>query len=83
MEDTHRYAIEGQAGFLVARITLSENANGSAFYLGSAFGLTDAGGVIFSRLEISIINGVFVIPEPIALFLAVMGSVGLCFRHRK
>lgn len=59
------------ANFLVSRLTLSDDANGTATWLGSA------AGVISPTFSSPILNGVLCIPEPSTLVLLGMGLVSL------
>jgi hypothetical protein len=69
-----------QTDFLAARVTLSNDANGTVNYLASA------NGVISPTLSVPIINGVIggaVIPEPSTVILLGMGLVGVIALKRR
>jgi hypothetical protein len=76
-----------QSGFLVARVTLTNDAMGELRYIGSAAGSISVGGDT-NGLTLPIVNGVVggggvVIPEPSTVILLAMGLVGLVALKRR
>jgi hypothetical protein len=67
-----------QTGFLVARVTLSDDASGRFGFVAHAGGLpTSEQVVIETTIADGIIAGAIVIPEPSAVVLASIGLMGL------
>jgi hypothetical protein len=66
-----------QSDFLLARVTLSDDANGVAHFLASA------AGQILPIREIAIVNGLIGVPEPTSLALASLSMVGLAGLRRR
>lgn len=65
-----------RTGFLTARITLTNDANGSARYFSSlADGTT-------TTIDLPVVNGVIGIPEPTTCILAGLALVGVAARRR-
>jgi hypothetical protein len=89
--------IEDQDGFMIARLTLSNNANGMFRFVSSAGGvisvpeIVSASGAVFAGGEtgvtVPIVNGVIgegvIIPEPSTVILLGIGLVGLVALKRR